>query len=380
MKKISDKLLIIYLLIQPFLDMLISFGIRNNNKLSYLGVIFRGLFFIIVIVYLFVNKKEKKVLYCFLIYYILAIGHYAISFDYRPISEISNLMQIFYIFFLVFFFNSIDNKYLDDKVLTIVYLIYALSLPITKILGIGFDINELYFNKHAYLGLYYSGNELCAILIALVPSVITYLKKSKNILMIVLSVFATLAAIVLLGSKTLVLATILFILYFIFKLRKNKIVLIISIISLILTIVIVPFTSTFKNVVANLKFYNITENNLISIENVDRLVFSMRLTYAKDLNKTYMNGTLLNKVFGIGKTGLNNIKDSEIDATDIFYSIGLVGTAIYLIFMVYLIKNYRLKGIYKYTFILLVIISFFAGHIFTKANVTLFVSLLFKKK
>jgi hypothetical protein len=93
-----------------------------------------------------------------------------------------------------------------------------------------------------------------------------------------------------------------------------------------------------------------------------------------------MNGTLLNKVFGIGKTGLNNIKDSEIDATDIFYSIGLVGTAIYLIFMVYLIKNYKLKGIYKYTFILLVIISFFAGHIFTKANVTLFVSLLFKKK
>jgi len=379
MKKISDKLLIIYLLIQPFLDMLISYGIRNNNKLSYLGVIFRGLFFIVVIVYLFVNKKEKKVLYCFLIYYILAIGHYAISFDYRPISEISNLMQIFYIFFLVFFFNSIDNKYLDDRLLTIVYLIYTLSLPVAKILGIGFDINELYFNKHAYLGLYYSGNELCAILIALVPSVITYLKKSKNILMIVLSVFATLAAIVLLGSKTLVLATILFILYFIFKLRKNKIVLIISIISLILTIAIVPFTSTFKNVVANLKFYNITENNLISIKNVDRLVFSMRLTYAKNLNLAYANGSLLNKVIGIGKTGLNNIKDSEIDATDIFYSIGTIGTTIYLIFMVYLIKNYKLKGIYKYTFILLVIISFFAGHIFTKANVTLFVSLLFKK-
>ena len=57
------------------------------------------------------------------------------------------------------------------------------------------------------------------------------------------------------------------------------------------------------------------------------------------------------------------MKDAEIDVFDIFYSIGILGFMIYLVFFVLVINKAKLKGIYAYLFWLLILISLFSGHV-----------------
>ena len=79
---------------------------------------------------------------------------------------------------------------------------------------------------------------------------------------------------------------------------------------------------------------------------------------------------------GIGKTTLINTKLIEIDIFDIFYSIGIIGFVIWILYMIKGMKNSKLNGIYKFTFILLIIISIFAGHILTSTNVSIYLALM----
>lgn len=59
MQKKIDKSILLFLILQPFLDVLTSIGIHNNWKGS-IGLLIRGAFFIFVLFYLVIKKKEKK--------------------------------------------------------------------------------------------------------------------------------------------------------------------------------------------------------------------------------------------------------------------------------------------------------------------------------
>jgi hypothetical protein len=72
---------------------------------------------------------------------------------------------------------------------------------------------------------------------------------------------------------------------------------------------------------------------------------------------------------------LLTIKDVEIDIMDILYSIGVLGFVVYI--FTYGKSVFKLNGIYKFTFILLFIISLFSGHILIKPMVATFMALLF---
>jgi len=123
-KNTLNKLILIFIILQPFIDVIVSIGIRYNNYLSYLGTIIRGLFFIFAIIWLFKNKIDKRVLLFFLLYILIAIGYFFIYTDNSIINEVSNIMKIFYLPFMILFFSKYSNKNINEKLMTILYFIY----------------------------------------------------------------------------------------------------------------------------------------------------------------------------------------------------------------------------------------------------------------
>ena len=59
-KEKFNKFIIIFLLIEPLIDVLTSFQVRNNIGLFSIGTIIRGLFFLFIIIYLYKNNYSRK--------------------------------------------------------------------------------------------------------------------------------------------------------------------------------------------------------------------------------------------------------------------------------------------------------------------------------
>ena len=115
---------------------------------------------------------------------------------------------------------------------------------------------------------------------------------------------------------------------------------------------------------------------MFSFERIDQVVFSNRLTFFSDVHQEYVGSSLVEKFLGLGRVGLLEIKDVEIDFFDIFYSIGIVGMLVYLAVFWYAIYGSKLKGISLFVFCLLIVISFFSGHVLLSPMVSTYLALL----
>ena len=102
-----------------------------------------------------------------------------------------------------------------------------------------------------------------------------------------------------------------------------------------------------------------------------------RLTFLENVAILYKDSSLSGKLFGIGRTTLLNTKDVEIDIFDIFFSIGMVGFIIYLCYFGYVLTEVKIKGLPKFIFILLLVISLFSGHVLISPMVSTYLAMLF---
>ena len=178
-EKKFNLLVIVFMLIQPLLDVITSIQINNNINAISISLIIRGLFFLIVLYYLLKNK-ERKFLFLFLVYFLLAISYQLAFTKNNFIVEISNIIQIFYLPILILFFNKYNNKNISDKFVLILYFIYLNLILVPYLFGIGYDITSRYVNKKGFFGLFYFGNEISGILIGLLPIVLNYVIKANN--------------------------------------------------------------------------------------------------------------------------------------------------------------------------------------------------------
>ena len=90
-KEKFNKFIIIFLLIEPLIDVLTSFQVRNNIGLFSIGTIIRGLFFLFIIIYLYKNNYSRKSILLFLLYVFLAIIYYLSDSKINIFSEIINI-------------------------------------------------------------------------------------------------------------------------------------------------------------------------------------------------------------------------------------------------------------------------------------------------
>ena len=385
--KAKKYLLVLFLVCQPLLDALTCIQIKNNWSFISISALVRGLFFLYVLYYLWKEKKDRKIIYLYLVYCVLEIAMQYLVFKNSLSVEVANLMQVFYLGFLIMFFKSYKNEYLNTKLLVFIYYLYISLIIGPFILGFGYYAWEFYPEKSGYYGLFYGANEISAILVILFPIVLDYLLRCKKYIISGISIILSFICAYLVGTKTMLLGFIMTLLYllipFLYKYYKKfswkyKMCFIgVVVLILILGCLILPHTPVYKNITLALDYFKIDSSNIFSYYGINKMIFSGRLEFAVNIfNEVRWLGPLY-YIFGIGKSILISLKGVEIDLFDILFTLGILGFIFYLVFMYNSVKDTKLGGVYRYTFILGLLISLIAGHVLISTNVSIYLALLF---
>ena len=107
--KFLNKFIYIFLILSPFIDSVTSIFVKNINFALSPGIIIRGIFLILVIIYLKRVIKLKKLLFIFICYIVLALLYYYTN-KYNTVTEVTNMFQIFYLPILLLFLVIIIMK------------------------------------------------------------------------------------------------------------------------------------------------------------------------------------------------------------------------------------------------------------------------------
>lgn len=399
-KKNFNTLLIIFILLQPILDLITGIGIHVWKVNLTIGIIIRILFLIFMIYsVLFVYKKKQNFIYYGLLI-IYGLFYLTGIFLYKDgigvFEEIQGLCRVFYFPVLLISLYSVKEEIRISKMTLMTVLVtYLVCILIPNCLNLGFASYEI--TKEGTLGFFNSANEISGIISLLTPIMLLIFINCKKIISILIISIIYLFVILTIGTKTPLLSlgiTIFFVyLWFIYKEIKQKRIkrIGLSLIALIIfvtgIILILPRTNFYKNIKTHLdylKLDNITE--VFQDEAlIDHFIFSQRLTFLKDRQQDYKSATTYQKLFGIGYLdGAKEAKAVEMDYFDIYYSHGLIGFIIYFGiygYIFYLImKERKCLDFTQYmlyvSIILSVFLSFFTGHIITAPAVSLIVVIL----
>lgn len=420
MKKINgffykniEKIFMIFLFIQPFIDVLTAVMLHVFKIDFTIGVIFRIIFLAFMIYYLvFLNKnkdKKKSIIYIFVIlfYFILYSLNIIHTKDSNALMyEIKALIKSFYfpILLIIIYemFKERKNN-ITPKILRILFIIYSLFVFIPNILGIGFDSYAV--TKSGSIGWFYTANEISAIISILMPIFIYKVLEKKNIPVAILCSVILLYILTSIGTKGPLLSFVIIILYYLFKYIRNSIknkkyksVGLISIIIIFifsLGIILIPKTNFYKNIVVHLEFLKVDSVTDIieSPKVIDHFIFSQRLTFWSKTNDIYSKSDISSKLLGIGyidnySTDEVSMKMIEMDFVDIFYRHGIVGFIIYMSSFVFIfnkilkvsknkIKKDKNNQNYILSIILSIVLALLTGHVITSPSVSIYVALIF---
>jgi len=400
-KKNINTIIALFILIQPFLDLITGICIHTLKINLTIGIIVRVLFLLfIVIITIFIFKKKKIIISYLIIglYFILyTIGIIVFKDGVGLFKEIQGLIKVFYFPILFISLYAIRDKIRISKlVYTTTIFMYLILIFVPTLFHIGYKTYEI--TKAGTLGFFNSANEISGIISLLTPIVFTLFVESKKIIPKVILTVMYLVVILMMGTKTPLLTlslTIGFSLIYLwiksFKEKKYKniiISLIIVIIGSIGLVIALPKTNFYKNIKTHLDYLELDSiTDVFKDEKlVDHFIFSQRLTFLNRKAKLYNNSNLYLKTFGIGylKSNGKATKLIEMDYFDIFYHHGIVGFIIFFSIFIYLLLNVlskRNKGTYisymnKVILLYILFLSFFTGHIITAPSVSLLVVLL----
>ena len=383
-----DKFVYVFLLLSPILDALTAFTVKNFNLSFSIGTIIRGLFVILSLIWLKYNSNRKKIIILFLLYVLLAIIYFFGLNRYTILTEITNIFHIFYLPILMLLFGKYKNDKINDKLMVKIFLIYLNLIIIPYLFNIGYNLTESYVNKEGYFGLFFGGNELSAVLVLLSVPALNYVNNSKSYILKIVTYLELFVCIYLVGTKTLFIGIILVLLFLfiryikysrVFKVEKNRRVAIwSSMFIFVLLIAIIPFTPMMKNIKTTLNYYKINKvSDVLNVKNIDNVVFSKRLSNLNKVHKEFKKTDINGVIYGLGETKVESINVIEIDILDIFYTIGVFGTIVFILMILYTTQFFDLRDKYKFAFILLVVISLISGHVLNKPMVSIYLAVLY---
>lgn len=280
---LKQKIVTIYFVILPFMDLITSLLTRVNVSLT-LGTIVKGITLIISIVYIiFFSKSQYKIksIILLVVFLIFGIIYFWTKID---ILNFSNLkIELVYAFKFLYFplmfiglVNIFDDFKIDSKIIKKILLINCFSY--TLLLLIPYFTNTA-FNSYNYVnegfnGWFYAANEISTIVVML--SVIMYDLMDERKKYKILLTIPIIYSICLIGTKVsffgIIIVTLLIIFFYILKNKK----IFLSICLLIVAITCCYFSSTISNM-----------NNLISVSqnNSNSSYEENRINNSSDSNK-----------------------------------------------------------------------------------------------
>ena len=392
-KKNINILISLFILLSPIIDVLTGICVNTLNINFTFGIVFRILFLVFVIyTSLFVYKKKKLLLpyLMFLLYFILySIG--IIIYKDNFMLNIQGLIKVYYfpIIFLSLYYIK-DQFKISKMTLFSSLFIYLIFIFVPTLLGIGYETYEI--TKAGTLGFFNSANEISGIISILTPIMFIIIFRSRKTIPKLLLLVIYLVVILMMGTKTPIIS-LLFTIgisvgYLLLKSIKEKKyknfwISICSVLVLLFGIaLILPKTNFYKNIETHLDYLGL--NNVFEVFTddhlVDHFIFSSRLTFLKDKAVLYKLAPTYQKLFGIGYTNKGReTKMIEMDYFDIYFSHGLMGFIVFFLITLYILykvlektnmKSYEYWMIHT-SLILIVILSFFTGHIITAPSVSL---------
>lgn len=407
MKKNLPKILVLFLLLQPFLDVIAGLSTIWNLP-NAIGIIVRFSFFIFCGIYtFFYTKKETKKTKIYLVLLALYLGifllHTIITKDTSVLFyELQNTFNTFY-FPVIFIaiYQMIKEYHIEIKLSHIVLLFFIYNLfvfipTITKT-----NLASYAISKTGSTGWFNSANSISSILSLLLPFTIIYIKQhTKNILMISISAIITLYVLFTIGTKVpilcigiIILCNIIYYIIYLYKNKKVKQIISILCICFILSItsiLLIPKTSFYKNIQIHMDFLEISSPIEVLKDPylLDHFIFSQRLSFLKRTHTNYMSSSLTSKIVGIGYienygTDEVNLKTIEMDYFDVLYRHGIIGFILFFLPLIYYLKKKHHKIENSFTKLnitisvcLIFILAFFSGHIFVAPATSIIVTMI----
>lgn len=428
-----ENLLIIFILLQPFIDLLTSFSKLVLEINLTFGVFIRFAVMFLIFIYIFMSKyKHKKAMILYLLSFglILLIGLISNYLVKEPISlfgEMQNIAKIIYFPILMFgyiiVFDKIkQNDQLKRKVQSNIF-ISMLVISIVMVLAVLTNTEILSYesNKLGHQGWFFAGNELGAILAMSFGLVVYFVimqtntwKKVYYWIPVGLMIYSMLE----LGTKVgygavaiILVVSLLMSLYEFFKNRKKikdttpfKINLSVNILFLLLFALYTPFTPVMSNMNIHLGWVGLDKAHQSEFEDlslqeaeekrklaVENVIFSGREEFLAMYKSAYAEAPVIQKVFGMGDGGnyVNEGHPIEMDLFDIFFSIGIIGFLAYLLPIIYyayqiivaLVKNFKEKfnlesALIGASIVLGIGVAYTAGHVLTAPAASIYLAIL----
>ena len=238
--------------------------------------------------------------------------------------------------------------------------------------------SNFYEGKSGFYGLFYGGNEISNILVILLPLVIEYLKERKDLFLIILVFLELMGCIYLVGTKTIIIGSILVSIYYLGKCYKSldkrfrRWLVTLGVIGIILLIIVIPKLNVYKNIMMAINFYNLSIREIFSLKGLDKLVFSGRLEILGKVNGLYMKSNWSNIFLGLSNSYVNVYKGIEIDIFDIFYTVGILGIGVYIYLSYKGLRMSKIKEPYLVSLVLGILISLVTGHVLMSPNVSIY--------
>lgn len=393
-KKNISIIIAIFVLIGPILDLITGVCLHSLGVNLTLGIITRVIFLAFICIITLFTFKKKNVLIPYLIiglYFIFYIIGMIVYKDTSIFTEIQNLVKVFYFpILLVSMYSIKDEIRISNLTLFTTLFTYLLLIFIPTILNLGYDTYEV--AKVGTLGFFNSANEISGIISLLTPTMLITLFSFKRIIPKIIIAIIYIVVILMVGTKTPILALgitigvgLLYLWIKSIKTKKYKNVFI-SLFAVIILglslILIIPKTNFYKNIKIHLDYLELDSITEVfsDKELVDHFIFSSRLKFLDNKANLYSKSNTYLKLFGIGYLkDYKATKMIEIDYFDILFSHGIIGFIIFFgITIPILLKIVREKRkinfeyIMNYTSLLLIIVlSFFTGHIITAPSVSL---------
>lgn len=393
-KKHINKIISIFILIQPILDLITGICLHEFNLNLTLGIIVRMLFLcFIAFCTIFIYKKKIPLIY-YLIFFIYSIFYIIILGNNNLFGEIQGLLRVFYFpLLLVSFYELKEEIRISKKTLFITLSLYLIFIFIPIILNSGFKSYQI--TKAGTLGYFNSANEISGIISILTPIIFITFSNKNNYLLKSLYILLYLIVILTIGTKTPLLSLLItigmafiWIILTSFKNKKYKtiissfLIILVGMSTLILTI---PQTNFYKNIKVHLDYLKVKDvTDIIDNGNlIDHFIFSQRVTFFTDRKYTYDNSNISHKLFGIGYYDQENkqAKLIEMDYLDIYFNHGLIGFILFFSAYVYVLIKMSLQKskrdfnlfMLNTSILLVLFLSLFTGHIITAPSVSLIV-------
>lgn len=389
-----SKIISIFILIQPVLDLITGICLHVFSLNLTIGIIIRMLFLLFIMyATTFIYKKKLSLIYYLIVAFYSIIYLINIGTNSHLFGQVQGLLRVFYFpLLLVSFYDLKDEIKISTATLFTTLTLYLIFIFIPMTLNLGFKSYEI--TKSGTLGYYNSANEISGIISILTPIVfMIFNSKGKSILKVIY-ILLYLVVILTIGTKTPLLSLLITIgmtfIYIMIKSYKNKkykrilssfIIIVIGIISLI---ILIPKTNFYKNIKVHLDFLKVEDvTDIIDNGNlIDHFIFSQRVTFLTDRKSIYDNATFQEKLFGIGYY-YNGKKDKqvEMDYFDIYLNHGIIGFIIFFsVYLYILVQTTKIKRKLNFnlymlnvSMLLILFLSLFTGHIITAPAVSLIV-------